>query len=339
MLRRLAGRWLVLLLGMLVVAGCGTAQVRLHSGGPARLTTQPASLMLDWVPNSDHGGIYTAIQQGIFRRHGIAATVRVPSANTAQIQLVAAGKVDFGVTYETDLLNARAQHIPVQSVMCIMQHPLNTVMALKSSHIARPRDLVGKMVGMAGSPSDKPIVSAMMAADHRSINQARMVNVGYSLLPALLSHKVDAVVGVYWTWEAIQARQKGYPVNVMRVERWGVPNYCELVLIANEKTVRERPAFVRDVVQSLQRGYAEAEAHPKQAWQALHAADKTLDRPLVLQSLTMLRPAITGARTIGFQEPEQWSHYASWLNANKLLTARVDVSKAFTNRFLDAGIR
>jgi putative hydroxymethylpyrimidine transport system substrate-binding protein len=163
---------------------------------------------------------------------------RVPSNTSAQIQLVAAGSADFGITYETDLLIARARHIPVRSVMCIMQHPLDTVMALKSSGITRPRDLQGKRVGMAGSPSDIPIVTAMVQHDHGSMDKVRMITVAYDLLTALLAKKVDAVVGVYWTWEAIQAREKGYPVNVMRVEKWGVPNYCELVLIASEKTIR-----------------------------------------------------------------------------------------------------
>lgn len=326
----------------LLLAGCGSAQVPNPSGRPeghpAR-SLQSASIMLDWLPNSDHGGIFTAIQRGYFRQNGIAPTVRVPSSSTSQISLVGSGHADFGISYEADLLAARAQHIPVQSVMCIMQHPLDTVMALRSSGITRPRDLAGKRVGMAGSPSDIPIVSAMMAKDGSSIKKAHMVTVNYDLLPALLSKKLDAVVGVYWTWEAIQARGKGYPVNVMRVERWGVPNYCELVLIANDRTVRQRPAYVRGVVHALQTGYAYAEAHPQAAWAALHAQDKTLNRSLVVQSLRLLRPIVTGTSTIGYADPAQWKRYASWVYAQKLSTHPVKASAAFTNAFLAPGIR
>jgi ABC-type nitrate/sulfonate/bicarbonate transport system substrate-binding protein len=319
----------------MILAGCAS---NTSSPDIAAPVMQNASVVLDWYPNSDHGGLFTAIRRGYFTQHHIAMTARVPSDTSAQIKLVAAGHADFGISYETDLLAARAQGIPVQSVMCIMQHPLDTVMALKSSGITRPRDLAGKTVGMAGSPSDNPIVSAMMADDHASISQTHMVNVGYNLLPALFSKRVDAVVGVYWTWEAIQARMKGYPVNVLRVEKWGVPNYCELVLVASEKSIKTRPAFVRDTVQAMQRGYAYAEAHPEYAWQALHAQDKTLDRGLVLQSLGLLRPVVTDAPTIGNQDLAQWRHYAAWLYANKLISAPVDASKAFTNRFLAPGV-
>lgn len=299
---------------------------------------QNVSMVLDWYPNSDHGGIFTAISKGYFKQHNITMTAHVPSDTSAQIKLVAAGRADFGITYETDLLAAQLQHIPVRSVMCIMQHPLNTLMALKSSGITRPRGLVGHSVGMAGSPSDIPIVTAMMRHDGASISRTHMINVGYNLLTALLAKKVDAVIGAYWTWEAIQAQMKGHPVNVMRVERWGVPNYCELVLIASEKTIRTRSGFVRDTVQALQQGYAYAEAHPGAAWQALHAADKTLDRDLVLKSLVLLKSAITDAPTIGWQDGRQWRSYAGWLNANKLIAASVNADGAFTNEFLQAAI-
>lgn len=325
------------------LAGCGagssaarTIDTRSVSRVPA---VQAASIVLDWYPNSDHGGLYTALQRGYFTKRGVAVTPRVPSDTSAQIRLVAAGRAEFGFSYETDLLAARVHHVPVQSVMCIMQHPLDTVMSLKSAHITRPRDLIGKRIGMAGSPSDAPIVSAMMMHDGASSAQAHLVNVGYNLLPALLSKRVDAIVGVYWSWEAIQAQMKGYPVNTMRVEQWGVPNYCELVLVTSDSIIRTQPALVRNTVQAMQEGYAFAESHPQAAWNALHAADKTLDRGLVLRSLKMLRPVVTAASTIGAQNGAQWRYYARWLTANKLMNGNPDVAHAFTNRFLRGNVR
>lgn len=167
------------------------------------------------------------------------------------------------------------------------------------------------------------------------------MNVGYKLLPVLLAKRVDAVVGVYWTWEAIQARDKGYPVNVMRVERWGVPNYCELVLVASEQTIRQRPALVRNMVQAMQTGYAFAESHPHMAWQALAGADPTLAREqsLIERSVTLLRPIVTGAPTIGEQNAAQWRQYATWLWREKLIAHYVNASNAFTNEFLAPSIR
>lgn len=327
--------------GLAVCLLVGAYGARASAAGAASRVPamQSASIVLDWYPNSDHGGLYTAMQRGYFARRGVAVIPRVPSDTSAQIRLVAAGRAAFGYSYETDLLAARAHGVPVQSVMCIMQHPLDTVMSLTSAHITRPRDLAGKRIGMAGSPSDAPIVDAMMSHDGASPRSAHLVNVGYNLLPALLSGKVDAIVGVYWTWEAIQAQMKGHPVTTMRVERWGVPNYCELVLVASNATIHAQPALVRNTVQALQQGYAYAEAHPQVAWNALHAADRTLDRALVLRSLQLLRPVVTGASTIGAQNAAQWRYYARWLTTNRLISGNPDVAHAFTNRFLQPGIR
>jgi ABC-type nitrate/sulfonate/bicarbonate transport system substrate-binding protein len=328
------------LIAILGIAGCGSAGSAHHSptgtvslGVPA---AQATSLLLDWYPNSDHGGLYTALREGYFARRHVTPAIRVPSNATGQIELVAAGKAGFAITYETDLLAARARGLPVQSVMCIMQHPLDTVMTLQSSGITRPRQLVGRTVGMAGSPSDIPLVSSMMQHDGASISNTKMVNVGYNLLPSLLSKKVDAVVGVYWTWERIQAEMRGIRVNVMRVERWGVPNYCELVLVTNTRTIATNPGLVRSMVQAMQGGYADAEAHPLLAWRSLVTADATLrkQKALVTRSIVLLRGAVLDAPTIGYQNPTQWRTYAAWLAAHRMIAKPVNAQVAFTNRFL-----
>lgn len=319
------------------VAGGGTVPL---SAAPLR-AAQSVSLVLDWYPNSDHAGIYVAMRNGYFARRGLDVKPYVPSDSTAQLRLVGAGRADFGVSYETDLLAARAQGVPVRSVMCIMQHPLDTVMTLRSSGITRPRQLAGHTVGMAGASSDQPIVSAMMRHDGSSISRAHMVNVGYNLLPVLLARRVNAIVGVYWTWEALIARERGYAVNVMRVEKWGVPNYCELVLVASDQTIRQRPRLVRNMVQALQQGYADAESHPAVSYAALSGASHPLsrERTLLEGSVRLLRPIVTGARTIGYQDASQWTRYAAWLRENRLLPAPVNVSQAFTNAFLAPKVR
>jgi putative hydroxymethylpyrimidine transport system substrate-binding protein len=157
----------------------------------------------------------------------------------------------------------------------------------------------------------------------------------------LLAKKVDAVVGVYWTWERIQAEMRGDPVNVMRVERWGAPNYCELILITNQKTIQSSPALVRGVVQAMQHGYAEAEAHPALAWNALVTGDASLrkQKSLVTQSIVLLRGAVLDAPTIGYQNGAQWRTYAAWLMKNKMLSKPANVQAAFTNQFLAPRVR
>jgi len=310
---------------------------------PARTTEahsfplQSASLVLDWYPNSDHGGLFTAMQRGFLRQKGINMSAYVPSDTTAQIKLVAAGRADFGISYETDLLGARVHHIPVQSVMCIMQHPLNTVMTLRSSGITRPRELAGRTVGMAGSPSDIPTVKALMAHDHGSFSRVRMVNVGYSLLKSLLAEKVDAVVGVYWTWEALQAQQQGYRVNIMRLDHYGVPTYDELIFATGTGQLAREPATLRQFQRATFEGYAYAAAHPAEAARILLKAPQVLSRDarLLEQSIRLLAPEERDARGhYGAMSASQWQGYADWMLRTGLVKKPIDARAAVTEALL-----
>src|SRR5439155_24112449 len=105
------------------------------------------TLWLDWYPNSDHVGIYVAMARGYYARQGLAVHARVPSGAADNLKLVAHGTGDIAISYEPDVLLARAQGVPVVATAAIVQRPLNCVMALESSDITRPRQLQGKTVG------------------------------------------------------------------------------------------------------------------------------------------------------------------------------------------------
>jgi ABC-type nitrate/sulfonate/bicarbonate transport system substrate-binding protein len=104
--------------------------------------------------------------------------------------------------------------------------------------------------------------------------------------------------------------------------------------MANENTIRKRPALVRATVQGLQQGYAYAETHPQAGWEALHAADKTLNRALILESIRLLRSAVVTGPTIGYLNPAQWQRYAAWQRAHGLINTPVDGRAAMTDGFL-----
>ncbi len=306
-----------------------------QAGAAAAPRPQAVSILLDWTPNTDHAGLYAAVAQGYFRAAGLAAHIAVPSNATNALEEVAAGKVDFAVSYEPDVLLARAQGIPVVSVMALVDRPLNTILSLASSGITRPADLRGKTIGITGVPSDHAVVSAVLQYAHIPAADVKLVNVGYNLLPALLHHQVDAVEGVYWTWEAVQLREQGYKVNVLHLEQVGVPTYDELVLVTSQRLAASDPALVRRAVQVIQRGYAFAAAHPAQAGQDLLKETTGLSPRLVRASLKLLAPAFDyRVPTVGYQSPSQWRAYLAWMRARHLIQGKVAVDQAMTDAYL-----
>jgi putative hydroxymethylpyrimidine transport system substrate-binding protein len=224
-------------------AVASTAVVALSKNRP-RATAQDrqkVSIALDWYPNANHAGLYLAQERGYFTEAGLEVELYTPSDPTVVLQTVGAGRDDFGISYQTDVLLARAEEVPVVSVAALVQHPLMGVMALESSGIERPAGLAGKTVGYPGIPSQEAFLTTMLASDGVSIDEISLINVDFNLVPAVISGQVDAVMGAYWTHETILAEQEGYPVTMLRVEEWGVPDYYELVLVASEDKVASDP--------------------------------------------------------------------------------------------------
>ena len=188
---------------------------------------------------------------------------------------------------------------------------------------------------MPGVPSDGPLLKTMLAADGASIEKVEMVNVGFDLVPSLLGGKVDAVIGSYEVHEGIVAELQGKPVQAMRVQDWGVPDYYELVLVTSDKMIKENPEVVRKFMRAVSKGYQDARTDQKAAVDALIAAYKDADRQVEEPGLARLVPYWTdGVSRFGEQTTDRWQKYHDWLRANGILDNDVKVADCFTAEFL-----
>ena len=325
-----------------VQGGVGLAAGLALSGSlaPGALAQDPTklTLALDWYPNANHAGLYVAQDRGYFDEAGLAVEIYTPADPAAALQTVGAGRDTFGISYHSEILFAREQEVPVVSVAALVQHPLNSIMALESSGIERPSDLVGKSVGSAGLPSDDAYLSTMLEYDGASMDDVEVVNVGFDLLPAVLSGRVDAVIGTYWTHETILAEQQGHPVTYLRVEEWGVPDYYELVLAAGEPTVAEQGEAITAFLGALQQGYADAAADPDAALDVLLAASPDLEPDVERKGLDLLIPLWTdnGKVSFGTQTAERWDAFGGWMKEQGLLGEDVDIAAAWNGDLLPA---
>jgi putative hydroxymethylpyrimidine transport system substrate-binding protein len=316
--------------GALAVTGAGA--LSLPKATSAQDLTK-VTLALDWYPNANHAGIYMALDRGYFREAGLDVEVFTPADPTTVLQTVGAGRDTFGISYQNDVLQARAQGVPVASVAALVQHPLNSLMVLEESGIQSPADLEGKTIAMAGLPSDEAYIETILQSVGLSIDDVEVVNVGYDLMPAVLSRRADAVIGVYWTHETILAEQEGHPVRYFRIEEYGVPDYYELVLVTGEQTIAEQEDVVRSMLGALRKGYNAAMRDPEEALQLLLAASPDLDEEVEREGLELLIPLWTdnGNVAFGTQTAERWENYASWAVDQGFLAEDVEPQEAFRN--------
>lgn len=321
----------------LIAAGiAAAAPALLPRPGRAEGTPIPAreqvkvAVALDWYPNANHAGLFLAKERGWFTEEGIDLDLYTPADPTTVLQTVGAGKDTFGISYQTDVLLARAQGIPVVSVAAISQVPLQGIMVLESSGITRPADLKGKTIGYPGIPSQEAFLATMLANDNLTMSDVDLVNVGFDLTPAVVSGKADGALGAFWTHETIVAERAGYPVTMLRVEEFGVPSYYELVLVASEKTADDDPDLIARFLRAAARGYAAAAEDPAAALDALAKASPDLDRDVETAGLELVIPTWTdGGVPFGTQTAERWTAYAEWMAEQGLIPADLDATMAF----------
>src|SRR5918997_633666 len=157
-------------------AGCGDDE---RSSG-----VRPATLALDFQPNAVHAGIYAAVERDLDRRHGLDLRVRVPSASTDSLKLLAAGRADLADVDIHDLGLARERGGDLVGVGALVQRPLAAVIA-RGGEIRRPRDLEGRRVGVTGLPSDEALLRAVVEGDGGEFDEVRRLTIRFLAGPTL----------------------------------------------------------------------------------------------------------------------------------------------------------
>ena len=322
----------------ILAAACGGGATAEPAAAPteAPKALTKVTIALDWFPWANHSGLFIAQERGYFAEQGLEVKIYVPGDPSTVLQTVAAGRDDFGISYQPELLLAREQGIKAVSIMALVQHPLNSVMALKESGIAEPRDLKGKKVGSPGLPSDEALIDTMLRYQGLTLDDIEMVNVGFDLIPALISKKVDAIVGAYWVHESISATNLGFELNIMRMEENGVPDFYELVIVASEDKIANDSEVVQKFVRAVTRGYQDAIADPLDAVALLKSVKPETDLDIEIPGVKLLAPLwVTDNGVFGWQEQDRWVNFAQWMVESGRLSSATDATAAYDNSFVE----
>src|SRR4051794_6561060 len=272
--------------------------------------TEALSLTLDFYPNPDHAGIYMAQKLGYFEEAGLDVEIQTPSDPAAPLKLLAAGRTDLAISYEPELVLAHEQGLDVQAVAALVNRPLTSMIWLKKSGIQGIGDLRGKTVATAGIPYQDAYLKTILGRAKLTSSDVKTVNVGFGLLPALLSGKAQAMLGGFSNVEGVDLRLRGKDPVITPVDELGVPTYDELVLAAQGKRLREDPRAIRLFIAALARGTAAAAKNPEAAAEALLEANPGLDPKLakaeLAVTLPLLNPAQSSNQPYGYMAPQRW---------------------------------
>jgi putative hydroxymethylpyrimidine transport system substrate-binding protein len=314
---------------LIALGGCGEKVDVLRPSADRQF-----QLMLDYFPNADHAPIYAAQARGDFRQAGLDLKIRQPSDPSAPIRQVAAGRVDLAVSYEPEVLRARSSGLHVVAVGALVRGPLTSIISLPKAKIAAPKDLKGKTVGTAGIDYQHAYLQTILEQANVPQKSVKERNLGFNLVPGLVSGKVDAILGGFWNYEAIDLQQRGKKPRVIRMNQAGVPDYDELVLVANSDALDRSGPLIRRFLNALRRGERALQRNPAKGVDALVNANRDLDPKLQAASVKATLPyfAPPAGKPYGWQDPAKWARFAAWMQDNGLIKS--GGQGASTNRFL-----
>ncbi len=322
----------IALLAAFLLAACGERKE------PTGSTVAPkhVSLLLDYLPNVDHAGLYAGQGEGLFERAGLDVDLQTPSDPASVLKLLAAGRADLAISYEPDLLLAREQGVKVMAVGALANRPLTSLMSVGKHAISDPKQLRGKTVGTAGIPYQSAYLKTILREAAVPQTTVKEINVGFNLVPSMLSGKVDATLGAFWNVEGVELQRRHRNPKILHLEDLGVPTYDELVIVAREGTVRHDGAMIRRFLQALAKATASLSDQPDAGLDPLIAANPDLDRATQEAQLKVTLPVLLAksGKPYGWMEPAEWLAFAKWMQDEGQLKNGQIVQRAYTNEFL-----
>jgi putative hydroxymethylpyrimidine transport system substrate-binding protein len=245
----------------------------LHVSAKSELT-----VMLDWFVNPDHGPLIIAHEKGFFSQMGLDVNIVAPANPNDPPKLVAAGKVELAISYQPQLHVQVSEGLPLIRIGTLVATPLNSLVVLKEGDIKNISDLKGKKIGFSVGGFEDAMLAAMLEKHGVSINDVELINVNFALSPAILSGKVDAIIGAFRNFELNQLNIVGRPGRAFYPEEEGVPSYDELIIIAHKDKVRD-PRFGK-FIEAIEKSVQFMINHPDESWRLFIKEHVNLDDEL-----------------------------------------------------------
>ncbi|GAC1323954.1 MAG: ABC transporter substrate-binding protein [Thermoleophilaceae bacterium] len=242
----------------------------------------------------------------------------------------------LAISYEPEVLRARARGLPVIAVAALVWVPLTAIVSLPAARIASPSDLRGKRVATAGIDYQSAYLDAVLRRAGVPRASVTERNAGFDLLPALLGGRADAVLGAYWNYEAVDLRRRGRDPHVIRIEAAGVPTYDELVVVARARGLASRRDRIVRFLRGLRDGTHDLAADPHRALGGLLKKNRDLDPKLQRASVAATLPYLLpkAGRPYGFLDPAEWQAFTRFMQRDGLLPSGVRAGDAFTDSLL-----
>ncbi len=304
---------------------------RLSSTSPQSLT-----LGLTYIPDVQFAPFYVAKELGYYQQAGLDVALRHHGFTEGEFDALAAGHENAIFASGDEILQARSRGIPITYVGQVFTKYPVTLIVPACSPIHTAADLRGRTIGVPGLYGATYIgLLAILQSAGLSKSDVHIQSIGFTQVSALLTNKVDAVMG-YVNNEPIQLQKAGLAIRTIPVSFPLISNG----LAALDAELQSHPDAIRALVSATLQGVAYTLAHPDQAFTISKKYVPGLDDPTKAAAaqaeLTATLPlwqTEAGARP-GYTAPSAWQQMASLMQSQGQLGGTVTVSGVFSNAYL-----
>lgn len=299
-------------------------------------------ICLEWTPNTNHTGLYTALEKGFYHEAGLDVKIVQPPENAAATQVCAAGQVQFSIEAQDTLAPAFTSETPVgvTAVAAVLQHNTSGIMSKAGEGMDKPAGLTGKTYLTWDTPVDKAIMETIVSADGGDWSRV-------SLVPNMVTEEAEDVnanpdhaIWVFYGWGVMNAKTKNIDVDYFSIKDINpIFDYYTPVIIGNNAFLKNNPETAKAFIAATAKGYEYAAENPEEAAQILIDSDDTGaltgSEELVRASQKWIsQQYIADAEKWGYIDSQRWNGFYGWLWDNQLIEKPIEKDFGYTNEFL-----
>ena len=316
---------LILCLILVLVVSCGKSK-----------SNQKIKIVLDWVPNTNHTGLYVAKDLGYFKEAGLdVEIVQPPEGSTTA--LIGAGGAEFGISFQDTLAKSFAKEnpVPVTAVAAILQHNTSGIISLKEKGIDSPKKLEGKKYATWEDNIEQAILKKLVTDDKGDFSKVKLIP--YTITDVVTGLKTDVdAVWVYYAWDGIATERAGLQTNFLKIRDYGEElDYYSPVIIANNDFLKKNPEIAKKVLKAIKKGYEYAMKNPEESAKILVKNSPELDINLVTASQKWISKEYqSDAKEWGIIDGNRWNRFYEWLYKNKAVEREIPKNFGYSNEYL-----
>lgn len=304
------------------------------SGAAVAEAAADVTVILDYIPNTNHTGMYVALDRGYYAEAGLNVRIIEPTEGATNT-LVAVGKGDFGVAYQEDVTLARAmdEPLPIRAIAALIQHNTSGLVSWAGKNITSVKDFEGKTYAGWGGPGEEAVLRAVMEAEGLDPSTLNLVISDGNF--AAMEKDVD-LMWFFEAWDCITCQMNGFELNYMPVRELDERlDYYTPVIITNEDMIANHPDTVRAFLEATRRGYLDAIADPDGCAGVLnkYAPDYSLEF-LTLSQEYLADKYMEDTDRWGEMKQSVWDNYTDFMVEYGVMAAPIDSAELYTNEFL-----